>query len=294
MNTIPRFRLALLVLLVVASPLAAQHGPGAPAQAEGLRSIDPDAPPAEGPVAEIPTLDTTTESPLRDEALIPLGARTISEVLPKLSGQGEPDAEQVAEPESKSRFGDIIRTSGALLLVIALILAMAWVVKRLARKQSGIGAKLSAGGRSPSGLLEVLGRYPVGGKLSLVVLRFDRRVLLIAQGHGASAGMSTLCELDDPSDVASVLSKVGDADKINSAFKEAIAHAERDVATALSPETHVPIARFDPGSRQVTQSQDGDRLELLSDGGGFGSPQASVEISPLRRRLDALRAGVGV
>jgi len=284
------FRLAVLVLCSVAPPLAAQHGPGTPATTEGLRSIDPEGALAEGPVAEIPP---AAPDP-RDEALIPLGAPSNSEALPKLTGENGPPGEAIADPVSESRFGDIIRTTGALLLVILLILAMAWVVKRLARSQGGIGAKLSAGGRSPSGLLEVLGRYPVGGKLSLVVLRFDRRVLLIAQGHAANAGMTTLCELDDAADVASVLSKVGDADKVNAAFKEAIAYAERDVATALSPETHVPINHFDPGARQVTQSQDGDRLELLDDGGAFGASQASHEVSPLRRRLDALRAGVGV
>ena len=105
--------------------------------------------------------------------------------------------------------------------------------------------------------------------------------------------MSTLCELSDPTDVASVLSRVSESDSVNAAFREAMAHAERDVATALAPETRVPLDHFDPGSRQVTQTLDGDRLELLGDTPQHALHEPAPEISPLRRRLDAMRAGVG-
>ncbi len=292
-----RIRFAVLALSFACAPSAAQHGPGPSAPAgEPVAAADLGADIFTRPVAEIPTPAPAPEGdrPLRDEASIPLGAPPIADVLPRLVSDAQAPPEAIPETESASKFGDIMRTVGALLLVIGLILALAWGVRKLARSQGGIGAKLSAGGRSPSGLLEVLGRYPVGGKLSLVVLRFDRRVLLIAQGNASGSAMTTLCELSDPSDVASVLSRVSESDSVNSAFREAIAHAERDVATALAPEARVPLDHFDPGSRRITQTEDGDRLELLNDGAGHLAGDHQPEISPLRRRLDALRAGARV
>ncbi len=289
MTRTQRFRTALLALCLAGAPSAAQLGPSAPPAAN---TTSPGAAEAfTRPPAEIPSTGETPPS----EAGIPLGAPSISDTLPNLSRAAQAPADAVPERASNSGMADILRTVGALVLVIALILALAWGVRRLARSQGGLGAKLSAGGKSPSGILEVLGRYPVSGKLSLVVLRFDRRVLLITQTHGSSGAMSTLCELDDPSDVASVLSRVSaSSESVNAAFREAIAHAERDVATALTPETRVPLDHFDPGSRLVTQTDDGDRLELLSDGDEHAFATPGPEISPLRRRLDAMRAGVGV
>jgi flagellar biogenesis protein FliO len=306
------FRSRTLALLLAAISLLSGHARAqvGPLPPDPSASEAPATPDAEWtrPVADIRadqpsdrSVEPTDRSePLPDESSIPLGARNVSDILPNLSSAPTPaDTEASREPADEraaSRLGDITKTVGALILVIALILALAWGVRRVARSQGGLGAKLTAGGRAPSGILEVLGRYPVSPKLSLVVLRFDRRVLLLAQSHAAGGSMSTLCELQDPGDVASVLAKTSDADEVNTLFREAIAHAEQDVRTALSPETHVPLHEFDPGVRTVTATPDGDRLELLRDDPppSFEHHTREEEISPLRRRLDALRAGVGV
>ncbi|MFI4896534.1 MAG: FliO/MopB family protein [Phycisphaerales bacterium JB059] len=303
----PRTLVLLLAALSLSGPHArAQVGPLPPDTGEPAPI--PEAEWAR-PVADIhagPSLDQPGERPATrsagpaDESSIPLGARKVSDILPRLSSPADADSSQTqpapVDDRAPSRLADVTKTVGALVLVIALILALAWGVRRVARSQGGLGAKLTAGGRAPSGVLEVLGRYPVSPKLSLVVLRFDRRVLLLAQSHAAGGTMSTLCELNDPSDVASVLAKTSDADEVNSLFREAIAHAEQDVRTALAPETHVPLHEFDPGVRTVTATPDGDRVELLRDDPppAFEQHPRQEEISPLRRRLDALRAGVGV
>lgn len=286
MNRLRRSSFVAIALgALAAAPAHAQHGPALPDQ-QAAPVADIQTQPAASSSEAI--ADARSDLQLQPESAMPLGSPAVSEILPNLTPEGQPTDARQAEPESKSRFGDIVRTVAALLFVITLILALAWGVRRLAQKQGGLTAKLGAGGKAPSGVLEVLGRYPVGGKLTLVVLRFDRRVLLIAQGHGSNASMSTLCELDDPTDVASVLSRVTDSGGINAAFKEAIASAERDIETAMTPPAPVQHAPDVYASRHVTQSPEGDRLELLDD----LAPPPQAEISPLRRRLEALRAGV--
>src|SRR5262249_34396680 len=80
--------------------------------------------------------------------------------------------------------GSTFQTIAALAGVVALILVLGVVVKRVARRGGGLLGALGPGGRAPSGLLEVLGRYPVGRGATLVLLKLDRRILLLCQGGG--------------------------------------------------------------------------------------------------------------
>jgi hypothetical protein len=66
---------------------------------------------------------------------------------------------QPSEGEAASSSFAFARTLGALGLVVVLIIALALVARRLARR-GGLMAQLGAGGRAPSGVLEVLGRFP--------------------------------------------------------------------------------------------------------------------------------------
>jgi flagellar biogenesis protein FliO len=75
-----------------------------------------------------------------------------------------------------------------LLFVIGLIVALAAVARGIIKNKGGLVGAMGAGGRAPSGVLEVLGRYPVARGSTLVLLKLDRRVLLLAQSRGGKLG----------------------------------------------------------------------------------------------------------
>ncbi len=62
-----------------------------------------------------------------------------------------------------------------------------------------------AGSRRPSGVLEVLARYPVARAQQLVLLKLGRRIVLL---HQSKTAMMTLSELTDPDEVAAMLGRV--------------------------------------------------------------------------------------
>src|SRR5690606_3585685 len=103
--------------------------------------------------------------------------------------------------------------------VLVVIFVGAGVFKRVVSKSPSLAASMGAGGKSPAGIIEIIGRYPFGRGGSLVLLRLDRRVLLLSQsssssGRGAlrsgAASLSTLCEITAPDEVASILAKARD------------------------------------------------------------------------------------
>jgi len=199
-------------------------------------------------------------------------------------------------PSLGDGWGQTIIALGGVLL---LIFGVAQVFKRLARSQGGLAGQIGAGGNAPSGIIEVIGRYPITTGLTLVVLKFDRRVLLIANSsatrgkHAKSASMQTLCELSDPEDVASILLKA------RSASGESIAHSFERALQDADDFTDESIYRYDepvhaaPRTRtsratppKTITSDEGDRAELWS-GGADGQAAAKV----LRERLAAMRPG---
>lgn len=119
-----------------------------------------------------------------------------------------------AESETHAKFassdphaGSWLRTGVSLALVLVLIAVLHQVFRHVSRRSTGLALTLGAGGRAPSGVLEVLGRYPVGRGQSLVLLRMDRRVLLLGQSQ---AGFTTLSEITDEDEVASLVLKTRD------------------------------------------------------------------------------------
>jgi flagellar biogenesis protein FliO len=136
---------------------------------------------------------------------LPLG---VPKQIPRPDGSSTPAA-------ATGSVGDWARTAAALAGVLVLVVGAGWVVRSAARRGGGglLGA-LGAGGRAPSGLLEVLGRYPVGRGSTLVLLKLDRRILLVCQNTSRVSGgsMTTLSEIVDPEDVASILLKSRDAE----------------------------------------------------------------------------------
>lgn len=109
---------------------------------------------------------------------------------------------------------------GSTILPLAGVLGLAVVGGRLirsaARRSGSLRSAIGAGGRAPSGILEVIGRYPVSRGATLVLLKMDTRILLLSQTaggrFGAGAGFATLAEITDPEEVASILIKSRDAE----------------------------------------------------------------------------------
>jgi flagellar biogenesis protein FliO len=100
-------------------------------------------------------------------------------------------------PADTGGFG-AARVAMALGAVIALILLMRWVARRF------FGA---AGPGRSTRAVQVLSRSPVTPRQQLVVLRVGRRLLVVADG---GAQMSTLTEITDPDEVASLIGQLQD------------------------------------------------------------------------------------
>jgi flagellar biogenesis protein FliO len=110
------------------------------------------------------------------------------------AGSNDPDrTRRLLDP----RFGEFVRVGGALGAVLGLLLIMRLALRRMAGPL--------AGGRRPSGVLEVLARYPVARAQQLVLLKLSGRIVLL---HQSRAGMTALSEITDPDEVAQLLVRV--------------------------------------------------------------------------------------
>ncbi len=180
--------------------------------------------------------------------------------------------------------GSMTRTIVALGTVVGVILILGLVVKRLAKRSGGLMGALGPGGRAPSGLLEVLGRYPVARGTTLVLLKLDRRVMLLCQSGGGKlgggAGMSTLCEITDPEEVASILLKTRDeeGDTLAQRFQSMLRGEENSAAEVLEPpvEPAAPCARSERSLAPIASSSTPGSCKEASgrDQGGWVATQA--------------------
>lgn len=178
--------------------------------------------------------DPGTASPPPQERQ-PLGAAA-PRAAPAASDPSDP-ARSTAGPASWMDHA-AMKTATGLALVVAILLGLRWGVRRLAGGSGGLMAQLGAGGRAPSGLLEVLGRYPIARGQTLVLLRLDRRIVLLSQ---TAAGFTPLSEITDADEVASILVKARDEEGASNAarFNALLREAERDPATADPAATEV-------------------------------------------------------
>lgn len=107
--------------------------------------------------------------------------------------------------------GSITTTLASLLAVVGLIVILAAIYKWMSAKAGGLAGQIGAAGKSPSGLVSVLARYPLGRGQTLVLLKLDRRVLLLCQSTSGRVrgGVTTrtLSEIADPEEVASIIAK---------------------------------------------------------------------------------------
>jgi flagellar biogenesis protein FliO len=180
-----------------------------------------------------------------------------------------------------------LRTVVSLAVVVALIAGGGVGVRLLAR--AGLAKTLGAGVGAPSGVVEVLARYPAGRGLTLVVIKVDRRVLLLGQvasTTGRVDSVSTLTTFDDADDVASLLMKTQDEEgrSISAKFREVLSgfHPGRGAA---------PEASEADAYRTTTTGRDGDEVALIDDREETGTPGGSL--GAFRRSVGALRTSGG-
>lgn len=138
-----------------------------------------------------------------------------------------------------------IRAVGALALVIVLLLAMRIALRRF-------GGPLT-GGR-PSGVLQVLSRFPVGRGQNLVLLQMARRIILV---HQTKAGMTPLSEVSDPDEVAQLLARIeaGSSEKQRGRFQSILGKLTSD---GPSPEWE-PLR---DGQGETTRFAGGEIIDL--------------------------------
>ncbi|MEM9063915.1 MAG: flagellar biosynthetic protein FliO [Planctomycetota bacterium] len=228
---------------------------------EQEQPLDPDGSAAAAPPAPVTDLDIPLDAEQSVQAIATASAEPAIQDLASGIPLGLPEEPVRLPPVGSVSEGDsgllgwLGKVAIPLLGVVGLAYGCAWVFRRAARAQGGLIGAIGPGGRAPSGVLEVLGRYPVGRGQTLVLLKIDRRVLLLSQsaaGRGHGASFSTLAEISDPNEVASLLMKTRDDEGIsmNATFRDALAgfSAER-------PETLVDLTRRKPDAvKQVAES----------------------------------------
>ena len=92
---------------------------------------------------------------------------------------------------------ELARVTGALAVVLGLVL----LSRALLRRGAGVLGRADG----PAGVVEVLARYPVGRRQTILLLKVARRVLVV---HHAGAAMRTLSEMTGPDDVADLLARL--------------------------------------------------------------------------------------
>ncbi len=183
--------LACLGLLLIC--VAPAHADDALVQSNTKRTISIDDVPAPSPQAK-PSPKPSSEpkdTPKPAHEAEPLPAR---ELLP-LGPVGQPLTNNTQRTDH-STGSYWLQTITALGIVIALIFALRWVIRRLGGPAASIGG---------GGLVEVLARTPIGHKTTVMFLRINQRIIVAAQ---SPAGINTLAEFDEPNDVADVLQHV--------------------------------------------------------------------------------------
>lgn len=217
---VPRAALAAVVLLSATGPSLAHQSAVATNDASGVQSIAPHAENGSSGDRELeakplgrPNGPLSARPPTSTDTQGLVGAGTMSPMR-----------------------NDLTRVLGALAAVIGLLLLIKTVLSRWR-------PALAAGSQRPSGVIEVLARYPMGRGQSLLVLKFARRVLLL---HQSGAVCRTLTEMTEANEVAGLLSRLesGARDKDAARFRATLAsfESEHDAAAAETSRAGAALA----------------------------------------------------
>lgn len=296
----------LCVLAACVAPLCARAEVKGPPLPE-LPAIQP------APASVTPSVNPTTTSdqkPVQASSQPKVAAPAVEQrglgkpkAAPALASNSNEQA-ALAKPTGAGSLleaGSWERTTLSLVAVLGLIVLVMRVVRKYSMAQ-GLAGALGAGGRAPSGVLEVLARYPIARGQTLVLLRLDRRVLLCCHTRGgklgAGGGMSVLTELTEPEEVATILVKTRDvaSESIAQRFQSILSRSEHEADRVLATGAHAQAQT--PGRRRVAQAEP---LKALPKGeagraAAYGLdasdrvPTGADAADAIRRRLAAMRS----
>lgn len=207
-----RWMLAAIALAAWMQPAwcdAPAASPNTPVQLEQL------PPPTAAPQTPVDGPGTTDPAPVADPTA-PAPAPLASIEGEKLALGPRTDSPDTDEAKTTGPGSWMLQTLTALGVVLVLIFLLRNVLRRIA----GPAAPASQGG-----LVEVLARTPIGGKTCIVFLKIADHIVVASQGP---AGMQPLTVLDDPEDVAQILTQVRshEANSISASFRKMLQRAD--------------------------------------------------------------------
>lgn len=223
------------------------EAPSEPAETPIGSPREPEPSSGGGPVPQ-PAAEAQASEAQATEAR-PLGAPAAPAFVPP-----ETESQPLSSAEGGLDAGPL-RTVLGLAAVCGVIIMLALIVRKAARTNGGLLAALGPGGRAPSGVLSVLGRYPVGRGQTLVLLRCDRRVLLVCQTHAmrgiGGGGMSVLAEFSDAEEIASLVAKTRDesGDSQSSGFRAVLGKLSPKVEQEIAEHIRLPDAAIETVGR---------------------------------------------
>ncbi|MFN9125163.1 MAG: flagellar biosynthetic protein FliO [bacterium] len=230
-----RTAITALLLALVSAPAHAQQAaqqpraarttqggapvPNAPVDATAPVTAPADPTPTQigtGGVVELTSLDPV-EAPQRDSVVIPTELEPGAAIPPTKRAApagrplGKPAAQDPATAATQSEnarslaagaegegafMGQVVPTALALAGTIALIFVTRSLLKRFGNRLGG--------GKRPSGVVEVLARYPFARGHHIVLIKVGRRVLVT---HQSAQGIQTLSEFTSQADVADLIAR---------------------------------------------------------------------------------------
>jgi len=160
---------------------------------------------------------------------------------------------------------DLSRVGGALVAVIVLIFLLRWFGKIFFP---------AATGKAQSRVVEVVSRSPLAPKQQVMLLRVGKRLLVVGDSSGQ---LSTLCEISDPDEVASMVGQLRE-EKVSTgaaAFGSFFGRFSR---------------KFEPSEAEMREPPElTDRQMLIDDTDEVREPAAAhAEIDGLRDRVRRL------
>lgn len=162
----------------------------------------------------------------------------------------------------ESGWGEAVRTGAALAVVVGLVGAAWWWLRR-----TGVGT------RGAGGAFEVVARHPIGRGQQIVVARFGSRVLCLQQTR---EGLRTLCEVSNADEARRILAEIGVRGS-----GQALLHSEGWTEPPAEPKTELRNeVRFEARSAVRTEARGEARADARPE------PRADASI----RTVD-LRAG---